>query len=80
MCALATVARQAAEGEALARQLRPSSDFNQELPELDGDAAPRLPPLVAEFAEDLPEAGESVRVQLAAFADALEAIGKAAGD
>jgi len=41
---LATVARQAAEGEALA------------------------------------EASESVRVQLAAFADALEAIGEAAGD
>ena len=38
VCALASVAWQAVVGEALAKQLRPSPDFNQELPELDGDA------------------------------------------
>jgi hypothetical protein len=38
------------------------------------------PRLVAVLIDDLPEASESVRVQLAAFADGLEAIAAAAGD
>jgi hypothetical protein len=38
------------------------------------------PRLVAVLIDDLPEASESVRVQLAVFADALEAIAEAAGD
>ena len=36
--------------------------------------------LVAVLVDDLPETSERVRVQLAAFADALEAIAAAAGD
>ena len=38
------------------------------------------PRLVAVLVDDLPETSECVRVQLAAFADALEAIAEAAGD
>ena len=38
------------------------------------------PRLVAVLIDDLPEASESVRVQLAVFADELEAIAEAAGD
>ena len=38
------------------------------------------PRLVAVLVDDLPETSERVRVQLAAFADALEAIAAAAGD
>jgi hypothetical protein len=38
------------------------------------------PRLVAVLIDDLPETGERVHVQLAAFADALEAIAEAAGD
>ena len=38
------------------------------------------PRLVAVLIEDLPEADERVRAQLAAFADSLEAIAAAAGD
>jgi len=37
------------------------------------------PRLVAVLVEDLPDTGERVRVQLEAFADALEAIAEAAG-
>jgi len=38
------------------------------------------PRLVAVLVDDLPETSERVRVQLEAFADALEAIAEAAGD
>jgi hypothetical protein len=38
------------------------------------------PRLVAVLVEDLPEANERLRVQLAAFADVLEAIAAAADD
>ncbi len=38
------------------------------------------PRLVAVLVDDLPETSERVRMQLAAFADALEAIAEAAGD
>ena len=37
------------------------------------------PRLVAVLIDDLPETGERVHVQLAAFADALQAIAEAAG-